>query len=191
MNEALRRDAGTIQRTRTVVGDAALIVGGSALIALAARVAVPLPFSPVPVTGQTFAVLVTAAILGARRAPLAVLLYVAEAIAGMPVLAGGGAGLATVLGPTGGYIAGFAAAALVIGLASDRGATRRITTTLAALLAGEILIYAFGLAWLSRYPLSVPLLDAGLLPFVAGDLYKMSLAVVVLRGMSSLRARLG
>lgn len=160
------------------------------ILALAARVAIPLPFSPVPVTGQTFVVLVLGATLGARRAPLAVLLYVAEAAAGLPVLAGGGAGLAAIAGPTGGYIAGFVAAAAILGLAADRGLTRRIRTMVPALLLAELAIYAAGVAWLARYPLRVPLLEAGLFPFVVGDLYKMLLAVIAIRGIAPFTARL-
>ncbi len=160
------------------------------VLALAARVAIPLPFSPVPVTGQTFAVLVLGATLGARRAPIAVLLYVAEAAAGLPVLAGGAAGLAAIVGPTGGYIAGFVAAAAILGLAADRGLTRRIRTLVPALVLAELAIYAAGLAWLARYPLPVPLLDAGFFPFVVGDLYKMLLAIIAIRGSAPFTARL-
>jgi biotin transport system substrate-specific component len=161
---------------------AVLVVAGSALIALAAQIAIPLPFSPVPVTGQTFAVLLVAAALGARLGPASVALYVGEGLAGLPVFAGGTAGLARLTGPTGGYLVGFVVAALVVGRLAQLGWDRRIVTAVVAMLAGEVVIYAFGLAWLSRFPLSVGLLEAGLLPFIPGDLFKVVLAAVALPG---------
>ena len=95
---------------------AGLVLGASLLIALAAQVAIPLPFSPVPVTGQTYAVLVVGAALGSRLGALSVALYVAEGVLGLPVFAPGGApGIARLLGPTGGYLVGFVGAAFVVG----------------------------------------------------------------------------
>ncbi|MDE3102864.1 MAG: biotin transporter BioY [Chloroflexota bacterium] len=158
----------------------AAVVVGSALIGLAAQVRIPLPFSPVPVTGQTFAVLLVSAALGARLGVASTVLYVAEGLAGLPVYAGGNAGLAELAGPTGGYLVGFVAAAAVVGALAQRGWDRRLATSVLAMLAGEIAIYAFGLLWLARFPLPVPLLDAGLLPFVVGDAYKLVLAALAL-----------
>jgi biotin transport system substrate-specific component len=158
----------------------ALVVLGTALLALAARIEIPLPFSPVPVTGQTFAVLVLAAALGARLGAVTVVAYILEGIVGLPVFAGGASGLARLTGPTGGYLMGFVVAAAIIGWAAERGWTTRIPTTVATMLAGEVAIYAFGLAWLSRFPLPVGVLDAGLYPFIAGDVYKIALAVAIL-----------
>lgn len=159
---------------------AAAVLAGSALIALTAQVQIPLPFSPVPVTGQTFGVLLVAASLGARLGPASVGLYVLEGAAGLPVYAGGTAGLARLSGPTGGYLGGFVAAAVVVGALAQRGWDRRVPTAVAAMLTGEVVIYAFGLAWLARFPLPVGLLDAGLIPFIAGDLYKIALAALAL-----------
>ncbi len=156
-----------------------LVVAGSALIALAAQVRVPLPFSPVPVTGQTFAVLLVAATLG-RLGLLSVLAYLIEGAGGLPVFAGGGSGIATMVGPTGGYLIGFALAAALVGSAAERGWDRHLATALAAMLLGEIAIYVCGLAWLARFPLPVPLLQAGLIPFIPGDLFKMVLAALAL-----------
>jgi len=170
-----------------------LVVAGSALIALAAQVSLPLPFSPVPVTGQTFAVLLIAAALGSRLGPATVALYVAEGLVGLPVFAGGAAGPARLAGPTGGYLAGFVLAAFVVGLLAERGWDRRVGTCILAMLAGEVAIYALGLAWLSRFPLPVGLLEAGLLPFLAGDAYKLAAAALVLpaawRVLPSIRSR--
>ena len=89
-------------------------------------------------------------------------------------------GLAHLAGPTGGYLVGFVAAAAVVGWCADRGWLGGPASAAASLLAGEIAIYAFGLLWLSRFPLAVGVLDAGLLPFIAGDLYKIALALAVL-----------
>jgi biotin transport system substrate-specific component len=159
---------------------ALLAVAGSALIALTAQIQIPLPFSPVPVTGQTFGVLLVAASLGAMLGPASVGLYVLEGAIGLPVYAGGASGIARLTGPTGGYLVGFVAAAFVIGALVRRGWDRRIATAAAAMLAGEVLIYAFGLAWLARFPLPVGVLEAGLYPFIVGDLYKLALAAVAL-----------
>lgn len=156
------------------------VVAGSALVALTAQIQIPLPFSPVPVTGQTFGVLLVAASLGARLGPASVGLYVLEGAVGLPVYAGGAAGLARLGGPTGGYLVGFVAAAAVIGALARRGWDRRLPTAFLAMLAGEVAIYVFGLAWLSRFPLQVGLLEAGLLPFIPGDLYKAALAALAL-----------
>jgi len=156
-----------------------LVLAGSALIALAAQARIPLPFSPVPVTGQTFAVLLVAATLG-RLGLASVLAYLIEGASGLPVFAGGGSGVATMVGPTGGYLIGFALAAALVGSAAERGWDRHLVTALAAMLLGEIAIYACGLAWLARFPLPVPLLQAGLIPFIPGDLFKMVLAAIAL-----------
>jgi biotin transport system substrate-specific component len=157
-----------------------LVVAGSALIALGAQLALPLPFSPVPVTGQTFAVLIVGASLGSRLGPLSVMLYVVEGAAGLPVFAGGTGGLARLGGPTAGYLVGFVVAAAIVGALAERGWDRRVWTAAIAMLAGEIAIYAFGLAWLARFPLATGVLEAGLYPFIPGDLYKLSLAALAL-----------
>ncbi|MEA2660557.1 MAG: biotin transport system substrate-specific component [Chloroflexota bacterium] len=156
-----------------------LVLAGSALIALAAQVRIPLPFSPVPVTGQTFAVLLVAAALG-RLGLASVIAYLIEGAIGLPVFAGGGFGVATIVGPTGGYLIGFALAAALVGSAVERGWDHHLVTALAAMLLGEVAIYACGLAWLARFALPVPLLDAGLLPFIPGDLVKLALASLAL-----------
>lgn len=158
----------------------ALVVLGAGLIALMAQVQFPLPFSPVPVTGQTFAVLLVGASLGARLGATSVGLYLVGGVAGLPVFTGGTAGLARLSGPTGGYLIGFIAAAFVVGLLVERGWDRRIWTAAIAMLVGEVVIYVFGLGWLSRFPLTVGVMEAGLLPFIAGDLYKLGLAAVAL-----------
>src|SRR5262249_6383784 len=158
--------------------NALLIVGASVLTALAARIAIPVPWSPVPLTGQTFAVLLSGAALGARRAFLAQALYLLDGAAGLPVFAGGAAGLATFAGPTGGYLVAFPFAAALVGALAERGWDRRIRTMLAAMLLGSAVIFALGLAQLSRFVPAQQLLAAGLLPFIPGDLVKSVLAAL-------------
>jgi len=159
--------------------DVALIIGGSLLIALCAQVAIPL--WPVPVTGQTFAVLMIGALFGARRGSFAVLAYLTEGAAGLPVFAMGRGGLAVLLGPTGGYLIGFVAASYITGLLAERGWDRRIGTTVLAMVLGNIAIYAFGLLWLCCLTgVNRTVLTAGLYPFIIGDLMKIALAAILL-----------
>jgi biotin transport system substrate-specific component len=157
---------------------ALLIVGASIVTALAAQVAIPLPWSPVPITGQTWAVLLSGAVLGARRAFLAQVLYLMEGAAGLPVFAGFSAGFAVLAGPTAGYLIAFPFAAGVTGLLAEHGWDRRFLTMVAAMLLGSVVIFAFGLANLSRFLPEEQLLGAGLLPFLPGDLVKSSLAAL-------------
>lgn len=160
--------------------DLALIVGGSLLIGLCAQVRILLPFGPVPVTGQTFAVLMIGALLGSRRGCLAVLAYLIEGMAGLPVFAFGG-GAAVLAGPTGGYLMGFLPAAYITGLLAEKGWDRRIGTTVLAMVLGNVVIYACGLFWLCcLMGLSVKVLTAGLYPFIVGDLLKVVLAAILL-----------
>ncbi len=164
--------------------DVALVVGGSVVIALCAQIAIGLP---VPITGQTFAVLVTAMLLGSRRGVLCILTYLAEGLMGLPVFAQGKAGLAAFFGPTGGYLVGFLAAAYLVGSLAERGWDRRPLPTVLAMVFGNLAIYVCGLAWLSclMYVLARPLggrgvLAVGLYPFLIGDALKIALAAILL-----------
>jgi biotin transport system substrate-specific component len=159
--------------------DVLLATAASLLTALAARVAVPLPWTPVPVTGQTFAVLLSGAVLGTRRGFLAQSIYLAEGALGLPVFAGGAAGWATFAGPTGGYLAAFPVAAAITGMLAERGWDRRFLTMLGAMLAGSAVIFAAGLVGLSRFVPTLGLFAAGLLPFLPGDLVKAAAAALV------------
>jgi biotin transport system substrate-specific component len=159
--------------------DIALIIGGSLVIALSAQVAVLLPFSPVPVSLQTFEVLMIGALLGPWRAGLAVFTYIMQGAAGLPVFALGRAGLAVLSGPTGGYLLGFIAAAYVTGLLAERGWDRRIATTILAMAIGNAAVYPFALLWLCCLTgTNSAVLIVGLYPFIVGDLLKVVLAAV-------------
>jgi biotin transport system substrate-specific component len=161
----------------------ALIAGASVVTALAARIAIPVPWSPVPITGQTFAVLLCGAVLGARRAFFAQTLYLLEGAIGLPVFAGGAAGAAVFAGPTAGYLTAFPLAAALVGLLAERGWDRRFLTTLAAMLLGSAIIFGFGLAWLSRFAPDGRLLAMGLVPYLPGDAIKATLAALAFPGV--------
>jgi biotin transport system substrate-specific component len=163
----------------------ALVVAGSLLLALVAQVAIPLPGRPVPVTGQTFGVLLIGATLGARLGAGAVLLYLLEGVVAGPLginvfAPGASVGLARLGGPTGGFLIGFVLAAFVVGYCADRGWERRLWSAVLVMLVGEIVIYAVGLPWLARFVPVSKVLDAGFWPFVIGDLYKLALAALAL-----------
>ena len=155
-----------------------LVVAASLVTAAAAQVEIRLPWTPVPVSGQTFAVLLSGLVLGARRAFLAQMLYLAEGAMGLPFFSGGAFGAAHLVGPTGGYLIGFPFAAALTGALAERGWDRRFVTMLAAMLLGSTVIFALGLAQLSRFVPAGQLLNAGLLPFLPGDLVKSTLAAL-------------
>lgn len=170
-------------RRSALLYDAALVLGASLVIALSAQVAIQLPFSPVPITGQTMAVLLVGALLGSRRGALAVLAYIAEGLAGLPVFAGGAAGLTRLFGPTGGYLVGFVAAAFLVGWLAERGWDRRFGTTLAAMTLGNLVIYGVGAVWLAVFVGGVSRAwSLGVVPFLPGDAIKIVLAAVLLPG---------
>ena len=166
-----------------VLRDVLLVVGASLLTAVAAQIAIPLPFSPVPLTGQTFAVLLSGAVLGARRGFAAQALYLIEGASGLPFFAGGAAGAAILGGPTGGYLLAFPLAALVTGALARNGWDRRFGTMVAAMLLGSLVIFGFGIAGLSRFVPTNQLLALGLLPFLPGDIVKATLAAIAVPGV--------
>ncbi len=159
--------------------DFALVIFGSLLIALSARIVIPLPFSPVPITGQTLMVLLIGMVLGSRRGALTVLAYLSEGIVGLPVFAGG-VGPAVLLGPTGGYLVGFVLAAFVVGLLAEQGWDRKVITTALAMLIGNALIYLFGVLWLANLIGLHGAFTGGLYPFLIGDVLKIGLAMILL-----------
>jgi len=167
------------ERISAILYDAIVVICASLVLCLSAQVRVYLPISPVPITGQTFAVLMLAALLGSRRGVLAVIAYLMEGVAGLPVFAGG-IGLQAILGPTGGYLFGFIAVAYVVGKLAEMGWDRRVSTTIVAMLAGEIVLYTFGVCWLAIVTNIRTALTVGLYPFIVGDILKIALAAAVL-----------
>ncbi len=160
-----------------------LLVGGfSVFTALCAQASFHIPITPVPITLQTLAVLLTGAALGSRRGALAMLLYLAEGAAGLPVFAGGTGGFVHLIGFTGGYLWSYPFAALVTGLLCERRLDRRFLTSALAMLPGTLVIYAFGVLWLA-VSLHLNLLTAfmlGMVPFIPGDLIKLVIAAALL-----------
>ncbi len=155
-----------------------LAILGSALIALSAQIRVPL--EPVPVTMQTFAVLVLAMAYGRRLGVATVVLYLVEGALGLPVFAGGAGGIATLFGPTGGYLAGFVVAAAIVGTLAERGWDRNLASTALAMLLGNLAIYGPGLAVLGALIGYQKAVAVGLVPFLLGDALKLALAACVL-----------
>jgi biotin transport system substrate-specific component len=166
---------------QTVAQQAAVVMTGAALLSLSAQVRLPLPFTPVPVTGQTFAVLFLGATLGSSLATSSVAGYWLAGACGLPVFNGGSGGWGVVVGPTGGYIVGFAAAAFVVGWFAEHGWDRD-KGILLPLLMGDALIYVFGLPWLALFVGPRQVLQAGLLPFIPGDVVKIAAVAGLLPG---------
>ncbi len=160
--------------------DLSMMVVGSWLIALSAQITIPLPFSPVPITGQTFAVLFLAMMLGSRRGAGTILLYLGQGLMGWPVFAGGGAGPAVLMGPTAGYLLGFVPAAFLAGWLAEKGWDRHPFLTILAMIAGNSVIYLLGVGWLSHFLGLQQAIMVGLFPFLLGDLFKIILAAWLL-----------
>lgn len=178
-----------LPRTATRAG--ITIVAAAALTAVAAQIAIPIPGSPVPVTGQTFAVLLTAAALGPARGVAAQLLYLLAGVVGLPVFAHGSHGPAVVFGASGGYLAGFLAAALIVGYFARRGADRSPVRTLAVYVLASAVIYLIGTTWLcldTGMSASAGI-AAGVTPFLLGDAVKALLAAGLLPGAWKLAGR--
>jgi len=154
-----------------------LVLAGSVLLALSARVQVP--FWPVKMSMQTFAVFVLAVAYGGRLAALTVLAYIAEGAMGLPVFVGG-SGLAYFAGPTTGYLAGFAVAALVIGTLAERGFMRTWPAAFAVFLLGDAIIFACGVAWLSTLIGVERAAMAGFVMFVPAEMLKIALATALM-----------
>jgi biotin transport system substrate-specific component len=173
----------TFPRAADWLRDVILIVLGTLFVAALAQVKIPLPFTPVPLTGQTFGVLLVGAMLGSKRGAASMAFYVALGALGLPVFAGGASGMAYLSGATLGYLVGFVMAAYVIGLLAERGLERSVRTSLIPFLLGTIIIYVCGVAWLTILLGSLSkAVAAGLLPFLAGDALKLIAAALVLPG---------
>ena len=157
-----------------------LVAFGAVSIALSAQAMIPLPFTPVPVTLQTLAVLLIGALYGSRRGALTVATYIVCGALGLPVFAAGGFGLARLAGPTGGYILGFIAAAFLVGLLAERGFDRKPLTAGLMMIAGTVTIFAFGLSWLVLDVGVGNVLAMGLLPFIPGAVAKILVALALL-----------
>jgi biotin transport system substrate-specific component len=167
--------------SRSLLRDAAIALAATGLLTLSAKVQVP--FYPVPMTMQLLVVLVIGASLGWRLGAATLALYLAEGAMGLPVFAGTpekGLGLAYMMGPTGGYLAGFVAAAALSGFLAERGLTRSVPGALATMIAGVLTIHALGFAWLATLIGAEKAYAFGVLPFIGPDLLKASLGAALL-----------
>lgn len=164
------------------VRDVALVTGAALLTALLAQIAIPVAGSPVPVTGQTLAVVLTAAALGPVRGVSGQALYLLLGAVGLPFYSDGAAGWDVVAGATGGYLIGFLPAAALIGVAARHGADRHLRAALPLFVLGQGVIFAVGVPWLAVVADLSPAqaLSAGLYPFIAGGLVKAAIAGVLL-----------
>jgi biotin transport system substrate-specific component len=192
----VRADAATLRyavfpRSGAAVS-ALLVVAGAGLVALAAQISVPLPFTPVPISGQTFAVVLVGAALGATLGTASLALYLGIGLVGAPVYAEQQHGWDVLTGATGGYLFGFLVAAALTGWLAERHWDRRIQSSITAMLTGNVVIYLFGLPWLAHVAGTdlEGTLVAGLYPFVVGDLLKLYLAGALLPGAWRLVERL-
>jgi biotin transport system substrate-specific component len=167
-------------RARNVV----LVALGVLFTALLAQVSVPVPGSPVPVTGQTLAVVLTAASLGPARGVAVQVVYILTALVGLPFYSEASGGWDVVVGATGGYVFGFIPAAYLIGLAARHGADRRFRTSVPLFVAGQAVVFAVGVPWLALATgmSAGQALEAGFYPFILGGLIKAAIAAAVLGG---------
>jgi biotin transport system substrate-specific component len=166
----------------SVAADIALVSGAALFVGLLAQVHIALGFTPVPITGQTLGVLLAGSALGWRRGSLAMALYVAAGIVGVPWYTDHAHGWAVATGATGGYLFGFIAAAAVCGVLAQQGNDRRILPAMGSMVVGNVVIYAVGVPWLAHY-LHVSLskgVALGLTPFLLGDVVKVLLAAMIL-----------
>ncbi|NTW03396.1 MAG: biotin transporter BioY [Oscillochloris sp.] len=179
------------------VRDSLLVVAGTVFMALLARISLPLPFTPVPITGQTLGVILIGALYGPRLGAFTLLAYLAEGLLGMPVFSMGASawsasrfpGLPLIFGPTAGYLFAFPLAAWVVGKLANRGWDRRVATAIPAMLAGELVILALGFSWLAVATATLTgsanllaLFIAAVLPFLPGTAVKITLAALSLPG---------
>lgn len=166
-----------------LITDVTLVVLGSAVMAGLAQLSFRLPFTPVPISGQTLGVMLIGASLGAWRGAASMLLYLGEGAAGLPVFAEGQSGAVFLTdAPTTGFLWGFVVAAAVIGLLAQLGWDRSLGSAIGAMVVGEVVVFTMGVGWLAHY-LGVPgeeALELGLYPFVVGDVLKLLIAAGVL-----------
>ena len=170
-----------------------LVLVGSMLLALSAQFAFRIPISPVPVTGQTLVVLLIGMAYGSRVGTATVLAYLVEGGFGLPVFANGTGGWPVIMGPTGGYLIGFVMAAFALGRLAERGMGRGPMSTALAMVIGTMIIYAFGVVWLGQFIGFDKAIAAGVMPFLYGDVLKLTVAAGLMplawRAVSALRRR--
>jgi biotin transport system substrate-specific component len=178
--------------SRTAITQIALVLGGAAFVGLAAQIAIPLPFTPVPLTLQTFAVLLVGASLGSLRGALSMVVYLIVGMVGVPWFAEGSSGFSNA---SFGYILGFIFAAFIVGRLAERGASTTALRSAGLMVVGNLAIYAVGVTWL-KFAIDVnwaTALSLGVVPFLIGDAVKIALAAGLLplswKGLEKLQLR--
>ena len=178
--------------SRTAIAQIALVVGGAAFVGIAAQIAIPLPFTPVPLTLQTFAVLLVGASLGSLRGALSMVVYLLAGMVGVPWFAEGSSGFSSA---SFGYILGFIVAAFIVGRLAERGASTTALRSAGLMVIGNIAIYAVGVTWL-KFAIDVDWATAmslGVVPFLIGDAVKIALAAGLLplawKGLEKMQLR--
>ena len=172
--EAMLDSLMTPSAATSAVTKAALVVFGSLLLAVSAQFKIPL--YPVPVTGQTLVVLLIGMTYGPRLGGITLAAYLFEGALGLPVFAGGAAGVAVLMGPTAGYLFGFLLAARAMGYLAERGMGRTVVSTISAMVIGNFVIYLCGALWLADFIGFGQAIAAGVLPFLYGDALKLVVA---------------
>ncbi len=165
----------------SILHDITIVILSSILISLFGKIAIPLPFSPIPIATQPTLILLMALFLGRTRAVAAVFAFLAQGAMGLPVFAKGLGGIAILMGPTGGYLIGYLAAAFTIGYIMERCRERTILNAFLAMAAGNTVIYLFGAAYLSTFVGFQKALLLGVAPFIVGDLVKMAAGIKILQ----------
>ena len=187
----MRADAATLRLAvfprvgrEGLLADTVLVLAGTGLVAACAQISINLGFTPVPITGQTFAVVLVGGALGAVRGTASLFLYLWLGVAGAPIYADHAHGWSVITSPTGGYIVGFVIAGAVIGRLAEQKWDRRFSSSVAAMLTGNVIIYLVGLPWLwwqiTPHPSLEKTFEYGLYPFVPGDIFKLYLAGALL-----------
>ena len=170
---------------RSWLKEAMLVLGASVIIALFSFVSIPLPFTPIPLATQGHVVLLLSAWLGSKRGTLAVLTFLFQGMMGLPVFAGGAAGVLALAGPRGGYLLGYVVAAFITGYLVEQLKNRSFSHVFAAMGIGNLAIYLFGLPWLARFIGWEGALLLGMVPFVIGDLFKLLVVTKTFKKLSA------
>ncbi len=173
-------------KSKSLTANIVIALSGSILLALLARLSIPVPFSPVPITGQTFGILFLGGVLGSRIGTLSVVMYIVEGIIGLPVFAGGTTGFLYLLGPTGGYLISFIPAVYLVGYLSEKEWTNKFTATFLTMIFGTSVIFIFGISWLAVTAGFETTLSIGLYPYLPGAAIKIILASVIVYSINRL-----
>ena len=154
----------------------ALLTLGVTGLALMAQISIQLPFTPVPLTGQSLGVLIIASAYGFRLGAMTTLAYILLGASGLPIFANQEGGLSIIFGATGGYLIGFFIASMVIGSLAEKGWDRKISNSFAMFTIGHLIIFCLGMVWLATVAPEVDVLAAGLIPFIPGAIIKTLIA---------------